>query len=107
MKFMAFTLMPYRHLDLEASHQHRSAWVVLPNTHYDPEKGAAEYDSYIDMLAHAETLARVQGFRSIHLDCFSANPAALALYERLGYRRTGTATMRKGPFVCFEKLLAP
>ena len=48
-----------------------------------------------------------QGFRSIHLDCFTANPAAVALYERLGYRRTGTATMRKGPFVCFEKLLAP
>ena len=59
------------------------------------------------LMAHAETLARSQGFRAIHLDCFTANPAALALYERLGYRRTGTATMRKGPFVCFEKLLAP
>ncbi|MFA6544852.1 MAG: GNAT family N-acetyltransferase [Limisphaerales bacterium] len=57
------------------------------------------------LMAHAESLARAQGFRSIHLDCFTANPAALALYERLGYRRTGTATMRKGPFVCFEKLL--
>ena len=59
------------------------------------------------LMAHAESLARAQGFRSIHLDCFTANPAALGLYERLGYRRTGTATMRKGPFVCFEKLLAP
>jgi ribosomal protein S18 acetylase RimI-like enzyme len=59
------------------------------------------------LMAHAETLARARGFRAIHLDCFTANPAALALYERLGYRRTGTATMRKGPFVCFEKLLAP
>ena len=59
------------------------------------------------LMAHAESLVRAQGFRSIHLDCFTANPAALALYERLGYRRTGTATMRKGPFVCFEKLLAP
>ena len=59
------------------------------------------------LMAHAESLARAQGFRSIHLDCFAANPAALALYERLGYHRTGTATMRKGPFVCFEKLLVP
>jgi ribosomal protein S18 acetylase RimI-like enzyme len=59
------------------------------------------------LMAHAESLARAQGFRSIHLDCFAANPAAFALYERLGYRRTGTATMRKGPFICFEKLLAP
>ena len=57
------------------------------------------------LMTHAETLARAQGFRAIHLDCFAANPAALALYERLGYRRTGTAMMRKGPFVCFEKLL--
>lgn len=57
------------------------------------------------LMAHAESLAWAQGFRSIHLDCFTANPAALALYERLGYRRTGTETMRKGPFVCFEKLL--
>ena len=59
------------------------------------------------LMAHAESRARAQGFRAIHLDCFTANPAALALYERLGYRRTGTATMRKGPFVCFEKLFAP
>ncbi len=58
-------------------------------------------------MLHAEVLARAKGFRAIHLDCFTANPAALALYERLGYRRTGMAQMRKGPFVCFEKLLAP
>lgn len=57
------------------------------------------------LMAHAESLARARDFRAIHLDCFTANPAALALYERLGYRRTGTARMRKGPFVCFEKLL--
>ncbi|PAW80589.1 MAG: GNAT family N-acetyltransferase [Pedosphaera sp. Tous-C6FEB] len=59
------------------------------------------------LMAHAESLAQAQGFRSIHLDCFTANPAAVALYERLGYRRTGTATMRKGPFIGLEKLLAP
>lgn len=58
------------------------------------------------LMAHAESLARAQSFRALHLDCFTANPAALALYERLGYRRVGTAQMRKGPFVCFEKLLA-
>ncbi len=57
------------------------------------------------LMAHAEALARAQGFRAIHLDCFTSNPVALALYECLGYRRTGTAIMRKGPFVCFEKLL--
>jgi GNAT superfamily N-acetyltransferase len=59
------------------------------------------------LMAHAELLARERGFLAIHLDCFTANPAALRLYESLGYQRIGTAMMRKGPFVCFEKVLTP
>lgn len=57
------------------------------------------------LMADAERRARELGFLAVHLDCFMANPAALALYERLGYRRVGTAQMRKGPFVGFEKVL--
>jgi alkanesulfonate monooxygenase SsuD/methylene tetrahydromethanopterin reductase-like flavin-dependent oxidoreductase (luciferase family) len=56
MKFICFSLMPYRPLDFEAAKRHRSAWVVLPNSLYDPERGAAEYDSYLDMLVYAEEL---------------------------------------------------
>ena len=57
------------------------------------------------LMLHAESLARANGSRAIHLDAFTLNPSALALYERLDYRRTGTAQMRKGPFICFEKIL--
>ena len=57
------------------------------------------------LMQHAESLARAQGFHAIHLDAFTLNPVALALYDRLGYQRTGTAMMRKGPFICFEKIL--
>ena len=57
------------------------------------------------LMARAEALAKQMGFCALRLDAFTANPAALALYDRLGYRRTGSAQMRKGPFVCFEKLL--
>jgi GNAT superfamily N-acetyltransferase len=57
------------------------------------------------LMLHAESLARVKGFHAIRLDAFTHNPVALALYDRLGYRRTGTAMMRKGPFICFEKIL--
>lgn len=57
------------------------------------------------LMARAESLARERGSHSIRLDAFLANPASLRLYESLGYRRTGTATMRKGAFACFEKLL--
>jgi GNAT superfamily N-acetyltransferase len=56
-------------------------------------------------MLHAEMTARRMDCRSIRLDSFLANPAAMALYARLGYRRSGTAMMRKGPFAGFEKLL--
>jgi len=54
MQFVCFTLMPYRPLDMSERYKHRSAWVVLPNELYDPEKGAAEYESYINHLVAAE-----------------------------------------------------
>jgi GNAT superfamily N-acetyltransferase len=38
------------------------------------------------------------GTKSIRLDAFSKNPIALKLYNKLGYRRTGEATWRKGLF---------
>lgn len=57
------------------------------------------------LMLHAEAVARFRGCRSIRLDTFLQNPAAMALYPRLGYRPTGTAMMRKGEFAGFEKLL--
>jgi ribosomal protein S18 acetylase RimI-like enzyme len=59
------------------------------------------------LMLHAERVAIEQGCRSIRLDTFLQNPVAMALYPRLGYHRTGTATMRKGEFAGFEKLLHP
>jgi alkanesulfonate monooxygenase SsuD/methylene tetrahydromethanopterin reductase-like flavin-dependent oxidoreductase (luciferase family) len=64
MKLVSFHLMPYRPLDLEAASKYRSAWVVLPNSFYDPVKGAEEYERYIDFLVDCERL----GF-----DCISVN----------------------------------
>ena len=43
MKLISFHLMPYRPLDFDEAAKHRSAWVVLPNSLYDPVKGAEEY----------------------------------------------------------------
>ena len=43
MQFTFFHLMPYRPLDMTERHKHSAAWVVLPNTLYDPKKGAEEY----------------------------------------------------------------
>src|ERR1700684_1393543 len=56
MEFVCFHLMPYRPLDMAERRKERSAWVVLPNSLYDPVKGAKEYKSYIDQLVYAEEL---------------------------------------------------
>jgi ribosomal protein S18 acetylase RimI-like enzyme len=45
------------------------------------------------------------GIESIRLDTFSKNQAALRLYDKLGYKRTGEANWRKGLFYLLEKKL--
>ncbi|HKD36706.1 MAG TPA: LLM class flavin-dependent oxidoreductase, partial [Pirellulales bacterium] len=87
MKFTCFHLMPYRPLDLKAAAEHRSAWVVLPNSFYDPKKGAAEYDSYLDQLSYAEKLGfDVIGVNEHHQTAYGMMPApnliASALIQR-------------------------
>jgi alkanesulfonate monooxygenase SsuD/methylene tetrahydromethanopterin reductase-like flavin-dependent oxidoreductase (luciferase family) len=87
MKFTCFHLMPYRPLDLKAAAEHRSAWVVLPNSFYDPKKGAAEYDSYLDQLVSAEKLGfDVIGVNEHHQTAYGMMPApnliASALIQR-------------------------
>lgn len=47
------------------------------------------------------------GIQAVRLDAFSLNPYALRLYERLGYRKTGEVTFRKGVFYLYEKELSP
>jgi alkanesulfonate monooxygenase SsuD/methylene tetrahydromethanopterin reductase-like flavin-dependent oxidoreductase (luciferase family) len=87
MHFTCFHLMPYRPLDFAERAKHRSAWVVLPNTLYDPVKGADEYESYINQLVSAEQL----GFDAIavnehHQTAYGMMPApnliASALIQR-------------------------
>jgi alkanesulfonate monooxygenase SsuD/methylene tetrahydromethanopterin reductase-like flavin-dependent oxidoreductase (luciferase family) len=51
-----FHLMPYADLDLESARRHASVWVNLPNAHFDPEKGHALYNRYLDELEYAEAL---------------------------------------------------
>jgi alkanesulfonate monooxygenase SsuD/methylene tetrahydromethanopterin reductase-like flavin-dependent oxidoreductase (luciferase family) len=87
MKFTCFNLMPYRPLDLNAAKAYRSAWVVMPNSFYDPEKGAAEYDSYLDQLTYAEQLGfDAIGINEHHQTPYGGMPApnliASALIQR-------------------------
>jgi alkanesulfonate monooxygenase SsuD/methylene tetrahydromethanopterin reductase-like flavin-dependent oxidoreductase (luciferase family) len=87
MKFACFHLMPYRPLDFEARAQHRSAWVVLPNSLYDPKRGADEYECFIDQLVSAEGLGfDILGVNEHHQTAYGLMPApnliASALIQR-------------------------
>jgi ribosomal protein S18 acetylase RimI-like enzyme len=55
------------------------------------------------MMEFAEDIAEKHGCAAIRLDAYTQNPAATALYERLGYEKAGTVRFRKGDFFCFEK----
>ena len=87
MEFIYFHLMPYRPLDMAERAKHRSAWVVMPNTLYDPKKGADEYASYIEQLVYAEQLGfDALGVNEHHQTAYGMMPApnliASALIQR-------------------------
>jgi alkanesulfonate monooxygenase SsuD/methylene tetrahydromethanopterin reductase-like flavin-dependent oxidoreductase (luciferase family) len=91
-KFFAFHLMPYRHLDFDKADTHRSYWVVLPNSHYDPKKGPRLYQEYIDQLVFA---AKV-GFDGIcvnehHQTAYGLMPAPNIIASALIDRTRGMA----------------
>jgi L-rhamnose mutarotase len=48
MKSHFFHLMPYKHLPEDFAQRHRSVWVDVPASLYDPIKGHANYNEYLD-----------------------------------------------------------
>ena len=56
MKFYFFHLMPYGDIDTADLDKHGSTWLTLPNSLYDPAKGARLYDRYIGELELADEL---------------------------------------------------
>ena len=70
---------------------------VLPSCH---RQGVA-----LKMMEYAENKAMEDGYESIHLDTFSGNPKALALYHKIGFTDVGEAFWARGRFVIMEKKL--
>jgi len=50
MKFFFFHLMPYSAIDPDFLDHNASSWITLPNSYYDPKKGAKLYHRYLDEL---------------------------------------------------------
>jgi alkanesulfonate monooxygenase SsuD/methylene tetrahydromethanopterin reductase-like flavin-dependent oxidoreductase (luciferase family) len=91
MKVLCFHLMPYAHLDLSYTEKHRAAWVVLPNTYFDPKKGHELYNRYLDEL---ELVAEL-GFDGIsvnehHQNAYGLMPSPVVMAAALS-RRTKNA----------------
>src|SRR5947207_13062552 len=54
LQFYYFHLMPWPHLPADFDTRYESAWVTLPNSLYDPERGHALYHRYLNELVEAE-----------------------------------------------------
>ena len=50
MQVILFHLMSYADLDFEATKDHETVWVNLPNKYFDPVKGHQLYNRYLDEL---------------------------------------------------------
>jgi hypothetical protein len=99
MKVFMFHLMPYAYLDMSFSDKYRSAWVVLPNTYFDPQKGHELYNRYLDELELAAEL----GFDGIsvnehHQNAYGLMPSPV-VHSRDGPRRRRSRSSAM-PSVC-------
>ena len=91
MNVMLFHLMPYADLDLEASKDFPTVWATLPNRFYDPQKGHALYNRYLDELEYGERL----GFDGLcvnehHQTAYGMMPSPIVTAAALS-RRTSRA----------------
>lgn len=57
------------------------------------------------VMQYVEDTAKAEGYESIHLDTFSGNPKAIALYHKLGFTDVGEAYWARGRFIIMEKKL--
>ena len=56
LQFHYFHLMPWPYLPADYDEKYDSAWVTLPNSIYDPIKGHALYNRYLDEMERADKL---------------------------------------------------
>jgi alkanesulfonate monooxygenase SsuD/methylene tetrahydromethanopterin reductase-like flavin-dependent oxidoreductase (luciferase family) len=87
MKLFLCHLMPYAHLDMGYTEKYRAAWVVLPNTYFDPKKGHELYNRYLDELELAAEL----GFDGIsvnehHQNAYGLMPSPVVMAAALSRR---------------------
>src|ERR1700738_4400810 len=104
MKVFLFHLMPYAHLDMGYAGKYRVAWVVLPNTYFDPKKGHELYNRYLDELELAAEL----GFDGIsvnehHQNAYGLMPSPIVMAAALSRRVTQAKIAILGSAFCLRQ----
>ena len=87
MKVTSFNLMSYADIDLGVKDKFKSAWVLLPNSYFDPVKGHALYNRYLDELELADEL----GFDGVavnehHQTAYGLMPSPVVMASALARR---------------------
>jgi len=93
MKFTWFNLMPWPHLPDDFREKHRSVWVDIPSSLYDPVKGHELYNVYLDELEYAEQLGYDGiGVNEHHANAYGLMPSPNIMAAALA-RRTSKAAL--------------
>jgi len=87
MPVILFHLMSYADLDFEATKDHETVWVNLPNKYFDPVKGHQLYNRYLDELEYGEVL----GFDGVavnehHQTAYGLMPSPVVMASALARR---------------------
>ncbi|MBI4517695.1 MAG: LLM class flavin-dependent oxidoreductase [Deltaproteobacteria bacterium] len=89
MQFFYFHLMPWPHLPANSERRHRSLWITFPNRAYDPARGQALYNEYLDELERAEALGfDGLGVNEHHQTAYGTGPAPNLIAAALVRRTT-------------------
>ena len=87
MQIILFHLMSYADLDFEATKDHETVWVNLPNKYFDPVKCHHLYNRYLDELEYGEVL----GFDGVavnehHQTAYGLMPSPIVMASALARR---------------------
>jgi alkanesulfonate monooxygenase SsuD/methylene tetrahydromethanopterin reductase-like flavin-dependent oxidoreductase (luciferase family) len=93
MKFTWFNLMPWPYLPDDFRTEHRSVWVDIDSRLYDPVKGHAVYNEYMDQLEYADSLGfDAIGVNEHHQNGYGLMPSPNLIAAALA-RRTSQAAI--------------
>ena len=97
MKFTWFHLMPWPHLPEDFRSKHRSVWVDIPNSLYDPQQGHVVYNDYLDCLEYADQLGfDAIGVNEHHSNAYGLMPSPNLMAASLARRTQKAALMVLG-----------